>query len=522
MRLLLVEADPAVAGALAEELRGRGYGVDLVRTGGQLLGGPLLADLVLLDLDLPDLDGLEVCRRLRARSGVPVIALSGRDSELDRVLGFQAGLDDYVTRPVQVAELVARIVAVTRRVRGQAGEQDPPAPDTIVREPLRRDTTQKRRSIVTGALSVFGRVGYLGASIEMIAAEAGVSTRTIYNHFENKKELFVTVLMESSTRVAATREALIERHLDHVTDLEASLIALAKEWVRPSPDFADHFRIVRRLRVEAERFPPEMVRSWQEAGPLRARRALATRMAELATRGLLAAGDPEVAAQQFHGARDRHDGQPGGVQRERAGIGDRPHRPGRGAHVPVRVPAQEGMSHLVDHPGLDRGESQCGAGRSISASSAGRGPPRGTHGPPRAVHARRWSAASWPAPPGGRVVEGHDVPGRPVVVGDLGAGLPRPQHIEADAADHSGQPTREVVDDGGVLAGQPQPGVLDNVLGVVVRSSTCTGRSPRAASTRTPSTGSTARSRNPRQDLGLSPAPRTRMPAVTRLVGRSR
>lgn len=162
-----------------------------------------------------------------------------------------------------------------------------------------RRRTQKRRSILDGALRVFGRVGYLGASIDMIAAEADVSTRTIYNHFENKEELFSTVLLESSTRVAVTREAVIEQHLGHVTDLESALIALAKEWVRPNPDFEDHFRVVRRLRAESDRFPREVVESWQEAGPFRARRALAAQMARLADRRLLVARDPELAAQQF-------------------------------------------------------------------------------------------------------------------------------------------------------------------------------------------------------------------------------
>jgi AcrR family transcriptional regulator len=162
-----------------------------------------------------------------------------------------------------------------------------------------RRRTQKRRAILDGALLVFGRVGYLGASIDMIAAEADVSTRTIYNHFENKEQLFATVLLESSTRVAVTREALIERHLGDVTDLESALIALAKEWVRPNPDFENHFRVVRRLRAESDRFPRELVESWQEAGPFRARRALAARMAWLAERGLLGVRDPELAAQQF-------------------------------------------------------------------------------------------------------------------------------------------------------------------------------------------------------------------------------
>jgi AcrR family transcriptional regulator len=162
-----------------------------------------------------------------------------------------------------------------------------------------RAPTGKRQAIVRAARRVFGQTGYLGTSIEVIAAEADVSTRTIYNHFENKEQLFSTVLTESSTQVAAAREALIERHLADVTDLEAALIALAKEWVRPKPEFEDHFAIVRRLKAESDRFPEALRAAWREAGPLRARRALARRMAELGGQGLLSVGDPEVAAQHF-------------------------------------------------------------------------------------------------------------------------------------------------------------------------------------------------------------------------------
>lgn len=122
MHLLLVGAAPVTAADLSRELRGHGFEVGVVDSGAALLATTVLADLVVLALDLPDLDGLEVCRRLRARSQVPIIGLSGRDSELDRVLGLQAGLDDYVTGPVRVRELVAVIGAVMRRVRRPAGE----------------------------------------------------------------------------------------------------------------------------------------------------------------------------------------------------------------------------------------------------------------------------------------------------------------------------------------------------------------------------------------------------------------
>ncbi|WP_410612275.1 response regulator transcription factor [Amycolatopsis sp. lyj-109] len=131
MRLLLVGTMPATAGNLSHELRGHGFEVSVVDSGTALLATSVLADLVVLALDLPDLDGLEVCRRLRARSGVPIIGVSARDSELDRVLGLQAGLDDYVTGPVRPSEVVAVIDAVLRRVRGAAAEPAA-APETVV------------------------------------------------------------------------------------------------------------------------------------------------------------------------------------------------------------------------------------------------------------------------------------------------------------------------------------------------------------------------------------------------------
>jgi AcrR family transcriptional regulator len=159
--------------------------------------------------------------------------------------------------------------------------------------------TGKREAIMRAARSVFGRVGYRGASIDVIAAEAEVSTRTIYNHFENKEELFATVLTESSHQVATAHESIIQHHLGEVTDLEADLIALSKAWVAPMPEFADHFTMVRRINAEVDNFTRELYNAWQEAGPLRVHRALAAQMARLADRGLLEIDDPEFAAHHF-------------------------------------------------------------------------------------------------------------------------------------------------------------------------------------------------------------------------------
>ena len=125
-RILLVEDDRAIASPLARGLERSGFTVHHVTTGAAALTAPP-ADLVLLDLGLPDLDGTEVCRTLRARSSVPIIIVSARDDEVDRVVGLELGADDYVTKPFGTRELVARIRAVLRR-SGVAPARDDDAP----------------------------------------------------------------------------------------------------------------------------------------------------------------------------------------------------------------------------------------------------------------------------------------------------------------------------------------------------------------------------------------------------------
>ncbi|MFK4070925.1 response regulator transcription factor [Streptomyces sp. NPDC029674] len=118
-RVLLVDARAEDARPLAEALRRHGHHVEQAHSGCGALrayeGGEV--DLVLLDLDLPDVDGLEVCRRLRARGRTALLALTARGGELDVVLGLQAGADDYLVKPCGLRELLARMEAVMRRVR---------------------------------------------------------------------------------------------------------------------------------------------------------------------------------------------------------------------------------------------------------------------------------------------------------------------------------------------------------------------------------------------------------------------
>jgi DNA-binding response OmpR family regulator len=118
VKLLLVEDDDSIAEPLADGLRREGFEVTRAATGAEALDAPP-ADLVLLDLRLPDVDGLTVCRELRARSDVPIIVVSARGEEVDRVVGLELGADDYVVKPFGLRELIARIRAVSRRTGGR-------------------------------------------------------------------------------------------------------------------------------------------------------------------------------------------------------------------------------------------------------------------------------------------------------------------------------------------------------------------------------------------------------------------
>ncbi len=157
----------------------------------------------------------------------------------------------------------------------------------------------KRRSILAGALTVFARDGYTRASMDAISAEAGVSTRTIYNHFEDKGQLFQTVIQESTTRVAEAQIAIIEGYLRKVTDLEADLIEFGRALATPMTDYAEHFALVRQIDAEVSHIPQEAIDAWQEAGPGRVLSELALRMRQLADRGLLRVADPDRAATHF-------------------------------------------------------------------------------------------------------------------------------------------------------------------------------------------------------------------------------
>jgi two-component system response regulator RegX3 len=136
-RILVVEDEESFSDPLSYLLRREGYEVAVAETGTAALeeferGG---ADLVLLDLMLPGVPGTEVCRQLRARSNVPVIMLTAKDSEIDKVVGLELGADDYVTKPYSSRELLARVRAVLRR----RAEPEDLVPATVEAGPVRMD-----------------------------------------------------------------------------------------------------------------------------------------------------------------------------------------------------------------------------------------------------------------------------------------------------------------------------------------------------------------------------------------------
>ena len=165
MKVLLVEDEDSIAEPLAEGLRREGFTVERAATGAEALAaGP--ADVVLLDLRLPDTDGYAVCRGLRERSDVPIIMVTARGEEVDKVIGLELGADDYVVKPFGLRELIARIHAVTRRT------QPAPAAGPLHVGPLEVDVRARRARLDGAELALTAKEFDLLAAL---AAEPGAA-----------------------------------------------------------------------------------------------------------------------------------------------------------------------------------------------------------------------------------------------------------------------------------------------------------------------------------------------------------
>jgi DNA-binding response OmpR family regulator len=145
-RILLVDDEQSVQTLLSYPLRSDGYDVVCALDGEEALRrfGESSFDLVVLDVMLPHLDGFEVCRQLRAKSGVPIIMLTARDDEFDKVLGLELGADDYITKPFSIREFRSRVKAMLRRAEMTPVDDRGPAPIEVggLRIDLARRTVQ--------------------------------------------------------------------------------------------------------------------------------------------------------------------------------------------------------------------------------------------------------------------------------------------------------------------------------------------------------------------------------------------
>lgn len=157
----------------------------------------------------------------------------------------------------------------------------------------------KRRAILSGALREFARDGYARASVDAIAASAGVSTRTIYNHFGDKATLFEAVIQASAEQVADTHIEEIERHLAGIgseSELEPALVACWVAVLRSVPADSPHWSLVRHVQADVAHIPETAIAAWRRAGPQRVQRELAHHLRSLADRGYLQIPDAVLAA----------------------------------------------------------------------------------------------------------------------------------------------------------------------------------------------------------------------------------
>ena len=213
-RILVVEDEESYSDPLSYLLRREGYEVAVAETGPSALAqfDKNGADLVLLDLMLPGLSGVDVCRQLRQRSSVPVIMLTAKDSEIDKVVGLEIGADDYVTKPYSPRELLARIKAVLRRL----SEPEELVPPTLESGPVRMDV--ERHTVTV----------------------SGVATSLPLKEFE-----LLEMLLRNAGRVL-TRMQLIDRvwGSDYVGDTKTLDVHVKRLRAKIEPDPANPRHIV--------------------------------------------------------------------------------------------------------------------------------------------------------------------------------------------------------------------------------------------------------------------------------------
>ena len=224
--ILLVEDEAAIGEGLTTSLEAEGFRLHWVRDGDDALDAwhrhdP---DLILLDLMLPGLSGIEICRRIRAESDVPIVMLTAKDTEVDRIVGLELGADDYVTKPFSTRELIARVRAVLRR-----GRATPPA------------TSDTTAAVEAGGV-VVDRARH-EVSIDGIVVELP------------PKEFDLLELLVANAGLVVARERIIERiwGMDYVGDTKTLDVHIGRLRARVEPDPHDPQRI-RTVRGVGYRF----------------------------------------------------------------------------------------------------------------------------------------------------------------------------------------------------------------------------------------------------------------------------
>jgi two-component system, OmpR family, response regulator len=201
-RILVADDEPHIREVISFALERAGFAVGTARNGSEALqafrrGG---VDLIVLDIGMPEMDGLEVCRQVRKSSEVPILFLSARDDEIDRILGLEIGGDDYVTKPFSPRELVARVNAILRRVSGGNGKAEALSHGRVQLDPARHEVRYGGMPVALTALefgmlqALIGRSGVVFSREQLMAAAYGpnihVADRTIDSHIRNIRAKF--------------------------------------------------------------------------------------------------------------------------------------------------------------------------------------------------------------------------------------------------------------------------------------------------------------------------------------------